>query len=234
MSLIDEALKRAQAADQEASTPRPPRPWTPPPLPDRRPWRSRQLARWLGRALIVAALAGAGILVSTRGRRARLEGKRVSSAASLPAPPPPPSASVQPSQADAPGSPREAGGAVKVEAGSLRSRTQRERAGADVEMPAGYGAPGSSAPPAHDGQAAEAPPASPARKVYRGEAPAPGGGKIELGGIVYSEENPVALLNGRVLAPGGFVEGLTVARIEPDRVELRGNGGSTIITIVLK
>lgn len=61
-------------------------------------------------------------------------------------------------------------------------------------------------------------------KTYVGEVTAPDGAKIELGGIVYSETNPVALINGKVLGPGAMVEEFTIVSIQPDRVELRGRG----------
>ena len=61
-------------------------------------------------------------------------------------------------------------------------------------------------------------------KTYVGEVTAPDGSKIELGGIVYSETNPVALINGKVLGPGATVEEFTIVSIQPDRVELRGRG----------
>jgi hypothetical protein len=73
------------------------------------------------------------------------------------------------------------------------------------------------------------PPASQTR-TYAGTANTPAG-KLELEGIVYSETNPTALINGRVLAPGGFVDGYTVVSIGPDRVELEGGGGRIILTL---
>jgi hypothetical protein len=61
-------------------------------------------------------------------------------------------------------------------------------------------------------------------KTYVGEVTVPEGAKIELGGIVFSETNPVALINGKVLGPGAVVEEFTIVSIQPDRVELRGRG----------
>jgi hypothetical protein len=61
-------------------------------------------------------------------------------------------------------------------------------------------------------------------KSYSGDISLPGGARIELDGIVYSDQNPVALLNGRVTAPGGVIEGMTLSKVEPDRVELQGHG----------
>jgi hypothetical protein len=68
-------------------------------------------------------------------------------------------------------------------------------------------------------------------KTYIGEVNVPEGGKIELGGIVYSESNPVALINGKVLPPGGVVEEFTIVSIKPDRVELNGRGVTIFVTL---
>ncbi|HEX5758728.1 MAG TPA: hypothetical protein VF121_06000, partial [Thermoanaerobaculia bacterium] len=62
-------------------------------------------------------------------------------------------------------------------------------------------------------------------------APVPGGGAIELGGIAFSANQPVALLNGRVVGVGEVVEGFTVIAIEPRRVELRGHGTTVFLTL---
>lgn len=48
----------------------------------------------------------------------------------------------------------------------------------------------------------------------------PSGATIELGGIVYSEDDPLALLNGRVRRVGDSVEGCDVIAIGPNSVEL--------------
>ena len=74
-------------------------------------------------------------------------------------------------------------------------------------------------------------PAAADTKTYVGEVTAPDGGKIELGGIVYSETNPVALINGKVLGPGATVEEFTIVSIQPDRVELRGRGITMFIAL---
>ena len=68
-------------------------------------------------------------------------------------------------------------------------------------------------------------------KTYIGEVSVPEGGKIELEGIVFSESNPVALINGRVLPPGGVVEEFTIVSIKPDRVELNGRGVTIVVTL---
>jgi hypothetical protein len=81
---------------------------------------------------------------------------------------------------------------------------------------------------ATDGKAARGPADA---KTYVGELTAPDGAKIELGGIVYSETNPVALINGKVLGPGATVEEFTIVSIQPDRVELRGRGITMFIAL---
>ncbi|HKF43813.1 MAG TPA: hypothetical protein VKG01_11980 [Thermoanaerobaculia bacterium] len=61
-------------------------------------------------------------------------------------------------------------------------------------------------------------------RTYVGEVSVPDAGKITLEGIVWSETNPIALVNGKVLPPGAVVEEFTIVSIQPDRVELKGRG----------
>jgi hypothetical protein len=56
-------------------------------------------------------------------------------------------------------------------------------------------------------------------------------GKLELEGIVFSDTNPTALINGRVVAPGSYVEGYTVVRIEATRVELTDDRERIVLTL---
>ena len=74
-------------------------------------------------------------------------------------------------------------------------------------------------------------PANAQGRSYLGEMPLAGGGKITLDGIVFSETSPVAVLNGRVLPVGGFVEGYTIVKILPDRVELEADGARVLLTL---
>ena len=67
-------------------------------------------------------------------------------------------------------------------------------------------------------------------RVYVGTANTPSG-KLELEGIVFSETNPTALINGRVVGPGGYVEGFTVVSIAADRVELESESGRIVLTL---
>ena len=61
-------------------------------------------------------------------------------------------------------------------------------------------------------------------RTYVGSIALPEGAKVELGGIVWSETEPRALLNDRIVAAGAYVEGFTVSKIEADRVELEKDG----------
>lgn len=216
MSLIDEALKRAQEAhDREAGGPRQ-RPWTPAPMPDSGRARRRRL-------LIGAALAAAGILAAAGlfllGRSAATKpappaGERTA----LPTPVPPTPAPLEEVRVAPPPRGIAAAPAPKPTAGPVQGPV----------LPAG--APAASRGPA----AASAPPPSPASaerpgglasgRTYTGSVALPGGGRLELEGIVYSETNATAVINGRILGEGAGVEGFTVTRIEESRVTLSGNG----------
>jgi hypothetical protein len=68
-------------------------------------------------------------------------------------------------------------------------------------------------------------------KTYVGEVTVPDGAKIELGGIVFSESNPVALINDKVLGPGAVVEEFTIVSIQPDRVEMKGRGVTIFLAL---
>ena len=92
------------------------------------------------------------------------------------------------------------------------------------------------APPREPGQTGAAKDGKPAGtlvdgRTYAGEITLPDGPKIQLEGIVFSEVNPVALINGKVLPPGGVVEEFTIVSIKPDRVELNGRGATIVLTL---
>jgi hypothetical protein len=83
-------------------------------------------------------------------------------------------------------------------------------------------APPPAAPPA---------PRSAGPRTYAGTFTPPGGEKIELGGIAWSEEEPRALLNDRVVGVGGYVGGYSVSKIETDRVVLEKDGATVVLTV---
>jgi len=77
---------------------------------------------------------------------------------------------------------------------------------------------------------ASSPPLEDGRSYVRAAA-LPGGRKLELRGIAYSDTQPVVLINGKVLSPGEGVEGYTVVAIGPERVELKGAAGTLYLTL---
>ena len=223
MSLIDEALKRAQAAGPVPAERAPA--WTPTHLPQRRTSAAR-VAFPIAAALV--ALTAAAWLFLHRGRpvasrppsparaeasppttvpaevAGRIEGPEVI----VPPPVVPPAA-------------RRSGSA------EISSRPKSdETKSAPAKIAESHPLVSSPATPAH-----AAPKTLADGKSYSGEISLPNGAKIELDGIVFSDTNPVALLNGRVIAPGGSIEGMTVARVEPDRVELQGNGVTVFLLV---
>ena len=95
-------------------------------------------------------------------------------------------------------------------------------------------------PPSAEPAEAEAPAPGPAPKpsgpiasgkTYAGSVTLPGGDRIELGGIVWSETEPRALLNDHVLGTDSYVEGYRVAKIEEDRVALEKDGVTIWVTV---
>jgi hypothetical protein len=68
-------------------------------------------------------------------------------------------------------------------------------------------------------------------KTYVGSVSLAGGARIELGGIVWSETEPRALLNDRVVAVGSYVEGFTVSKIDADRVALEKDGVTISLSV---
>ena len=215
MSLIDEALKRAQAAQGGAARPEAgSRPWTPVPLPDRSRIRRRKILRATTLAAI-ALLAAAGALFLLRrapekapplpAGEGRGEGRPSSGKArTLPPLPTPP----KPTRA-----PRGTGAGPLASAGSSSSSS----------------APASAAAPSP--AASDRPTALVNGKTYVGPVMLPGGGRLDLGGIAYSESNATVLLNGKIVGAGAVLEGFTISRIEENRIELQGNGVTIFLAV---
>jgi hypothetical protein len=244
VSLIDDALKQAQAAHQggrpeeglsEGNTP-----WTPSPLPDRSRLVRARVRRILGWGLLGTLAGAVALVVFLRSRRpeappspASAAVRASSAAAGLPpitsevtvAPPPGPvaagpaaGAGTSHSSASAPIADTGAQRPNVKAPGDLRIEERgRERAQASSPSPA--------VETEHRSSAAAGP------ATFAGELPLPEGGKITLDGIVYSDTNPIAVLNGKITPPGGFVEGYTITKILPDRVELEHEGKIVSITV---
>ncbi len=216
MSLIDDALKRAQAAGEAApGRPSGPRPWSPAPLPDAGLARRRAALRWsgIGAAVVLAAVAAVWLY-------------RRESSSALPLPvaggsgeEPAPAVAVAPTAAPtAPAAPT-----------PLPARPRPIRIPPPVAEAPGESAAGAEVEPTSVPQHAAQ--AITNGRTYAGSVTPPGGGRIELGGIVWSEQEPRALLNDRIVAVGAYVEGFTVARIEEGRVVLEKDGLTIFLTV---
>jgi hypothetical protein len=68
-------------------------------------------------------------------------------------------------------------------------------------------------------------------KAYVNEVPVPGGGVVKLNGIAFSPDHPIAVLDGRVVAPGEVVQGFTVLEIQADHVTLQGHGAKVSVSL---
>jgi hypothetical protein len=213
VSLIDDALKRAQEAAEKAGPARE-RPWVPAPLPDPAIARRRRAVRLLAFGAATAAL----IAIAAWGIREILRApvphptetgtqSRAPVAAVLPTPEPtlvavevsPPAAAPRPARVTRPTPVPDAA---------------REDTAATSESP--Y-------PPK--------PASDRGVKVHAGSVVLSGGAKIELGGIVWSETEPRALVNDRIVGVGGYVEGYTITKIEEDRITLEKDGATLILTV---
>jgi len=222
MSLIDEALKRAELeAARRDGLRSGAYPWVPEHMPRRR--RGRGL---IAAILIFLAAIGLGWFLWRRGEtpvvqnpQSKIQNPPVASQKLETVEVPPPPVGV-PSRVLA----RDKGAANAVGPSTKRPTPPFDAARARV------------GPAREPGSGSAAPESKPARglsdgKTYAGEVTLPDGPKIALEGIVFSETNPVALINGKVLPPGGVVEEFTIVSIKPDRVELNGRGVNIFVTL---
>ena len=217
MSLIDDALKRAQAAGEVAPSRPGDRPWTPTPMPDAGLALRRKLTRWFVIGMVAAAAGIGGFfvlrpLLTSEPHLQTGRGREDGRAAALPipiAPTPTLEAVIVPSP---------------IPSAAPRPRPTR------VPMPADAAtAPG-------EATASPPPPAPAASRIadgrsYVGSLNLPGGAKIELGGIVWSETEPRALLNDRVVKTGAYVEGYELVKIEENRVVLQKDGVTISVSV---
>ncbi|HEX7251598.1 MAG TPA: hypothetical protein VF376_01870 [Thermoanaerobaculia bacterium] len=236
MSLIDEALKRAQAMDRAA--PERPSAWTPTHLPDRRPRTHRAVAIAAGLLFLVLIVFGVW-----RGLPKTAASVPVAAAAARPpvaAVPPADAAAIPPSETVVVAPPPRGISDPRSSVGvpSERPVTDRRTAKAPSSGPTEV----ERALPTKPVEETRAAPAKREAIVraddkladghqYTGEILLGDDQKIALDGIVYSDTNPVALINGMVIAPGQAVDGMTVAKIEPDRVVLEGRGVTVFLLL---
>ena len=219
MSLIDDALKRAQEASRRGGETERSRPWTPAPLPDAGLARRRAVLRgvlWTLAGLAAAAALGLGGWLVWNAAAPEVQ-RTPRAAAAAPTAPQARAEVVVPTRAEALAPTPLANAAAS--AAPTRPRPTRvaipkteDVSPLVVEVPP---------PPSilKDGQ------------TYTGVVVLPDGSRIELGGIVWSEEEPRALLNERIVATDAYVGGFTVARIEENRVALVRDGMTIYIKV---
>ncbi len=218
MSLIDDALKRAQAAGEGEAVKPTSRPWIPTPLPDPGIARRRAMVRWAGIARgrgtclgpacgFIAANSQAPLpLPAGEGRG---EGRPAAAVAPQPTATPDAVALATPIVVSQP----------------LPTRPPRTAAPAPAEGEAEAVKPAAPTP------APRAPQAIADGRTYAGSVTLPGGAKIELGGIVWSETEPRALLNDRIAAVGAYIEGYSLTKIEENRVALEKDGVTIYVSV---
>ncbi len=246
MSLIDEALKRArhEASRQEAAKRDAARHDGPRPIPKLYAERPSRAPLWAGIATgaAVALLGVVAWLLWNRAPSAPTPAPPVAVAdvplATLPAapvvaPPPPtttgakgetpsPTAAAAPKRAPDPQPAR----LEPAQAPQVAPTVREQPAGAPTE-PAAAPKPAPRATPP-----APTPSADPgASQTFVREATIPGGPRLRLGGIAYSPEAPVALINGAAMGKGEVVEGYVVRRIDAAEVELEGPGGRVVLRL---
>ena len=237
MSLIDEALKRARldAARQDEAQRRAGVPWVPTMAPTRR--RRAWMPAVLAGAIVAIVGIGLGLVLFRGG-----------------APEPVP-ATAEPVAVEAPpaAAPPTASQPVLVEEGLPAPAQQAPPVGPEPAPVPQAAAPSPPPPTAERRPAAPsqppprriepAPPAAvpstpsavstatdPGAPTYLRDADLPSGKRLSLTGIAYSAQ-PIAVINGTVVGPGEFVEGYAVAKIEPDRVELRSDEGTVVLLL---
>jgi hypothetical protein len=222
MSLIDEALKRAELeAARRDGLRGGAYPWVPEHTPRKR--RGRGVIAAI--VLFLAAIA-AGWFLWPRGAAPVFQNPK-----SKIENPPAPSPKLETVEVPPPpvGLPSRILARVKDAANAVGNESNRPTPAFDT-------ARARIAPAREPGSGSAAADGKPARglsdgKTYAGEVTLPDGPKIALEGIVFSETNPVALINGKVLPPGGVVEEFTIVSIKPDRVELNGRGVTIVVAL---
>jgi len=68
-------------------------------------------------------------------------------------------------------------------------------------------------------------------KVYIQSIDMPGAPKVNLGGILWSDKNPLAMINGISVSVGDEIADVTVVAIEPKRVKLKAQGREFFIRL---
>lgn len=98
-----------------------------------------------------------------------------------------------------------------------------------VTGPAAQTPPAVPSQPAQSAPAPTAPAESGTVRTFQREMPVQGG-TLRLNGIAFSDQ-PVALFDDKVVAPGESIAGYKVVAIEPKRVRLEGPGGVVFVEL---
>jgi hypothetical protein len=243
MSLISDALKKArqEAARQDSLRQNLPYAVGATSAPD----RSRSYAPLLAGLAVGLLLAGglAGLYYFVAPERGEKPEARIAEIAETAPPPAPvsaveeaPAPSVQPEAPSAvprvaePAVPETAPPApIPAPVPEVRTPQPAQPPVVTAPTPEPQPVPQAEVPPVQE----PAPPAPAPResRSYVGEVPVPGGGVVRLNGIAFSTENPVAVLDGKVVSPGEVVQGFTVVEIRQNQVKLEGHGETVFVSL---
>jgi hypothetical protein len=118
---------------------------------------------------------------------------------------------------------------VPIEPPAVRPEPQATPPPSPVEERLAPAPPVPQAPPVSAAPAPEASGDLTDARVYVAELPVPGDEPVKLNGIAFSQDQPVAVLDGRVMGPGETIKGFTIVSIESGRVKLQGHGTTVFL-----
>lgn len=243
MSLINEALKRARQESRRREALAKGLPLAPPPP------RAVSHRSWLVAAVVAMALALLVSLVtiarlatedhtsSTGAGTAILDPMAGLSRSAESAPTPSPAPPIEESEAtasapDSPGSTAEivaplAGSEIPPPGSANRQPDSKQESNPSAESLDSRRAPEprGTRPESSLGDSSSQP------RVFIETAILPNGEELALGGIAWSETDPYALLDERVVGLGETILGYMVTRIAPQEVELEGRDGAILIRL---
>ncbi len=78
-------------------------------------------------------------------------------------------------------------------------------------------------------QGSVVPPIVPVKQPDPVEVKKPEAPKLNISGIIYDTDYPQAIINGKVVTNGEMVEGVTIVKIQPGRVDARFEGSDLVI-----
>jgi hypothetical protein len=230
MSLVNDALKRAKAAQQQRQQSAAA---DLPPLHFRPAEHSPESVRRAGllMPILLAAVALAGLFLVWQTYQRSHQSPVVTVAAASPQPPEPASAvpgTPAPAPASAPAPSPAPLGSASSAPGSGSATSTPPGASAAVPAPA-ISAPDAAPEPATNSSSSPAPATSPSPAPIA-EPPKPAPPRLQA--IVYSPTRPSALIGGRTLFLGDHIGDQRVQQITQDTVTLVGNGQTNVLTLL--